>query len=43
MDPGIITPHLAWATAEAMARLADITVGVIRAYLDGAPVNVVNK
>jgi glycerate dehydrogenase len=39
----IITPHLAWATEEARARLIDIAVGNIKAYLNGAPVNVVNK
>lgn len=43
MDPGIISTHLARATAEARARLAGITVGIIKAYLGGAPVNVVNK
>jgi glycerate dehydrogenase len=39
----IITPHLAWATEDARARLIDIAVGNIEAYLNGAPVNVVNK
>ena len=38
----IITPHLAWATREARARLIEIAAGNIRAFLAGRPVNVVN-
>ena len=34
-----ITPHQAWATAEARARLLDIAAGNIRAYLSGEPRN----
>ncbi|NOU77217.1 D-2-hydroxyacid dehydrogenase [Paenibacillus sp. LMG 31458] len=37
----IITPHIAWATKEARARLMGTAVGNVRAYLDGRPVNVV--
>ena len=37
-----ITPHLAWATAEAKARLVDVLVNNIRAFANGAPINVVN-
>lgn len=37
----IITPHIAWATKEARARLMNTAVGNVRAYLDGRPVNVV--
>ncbi|MDF2648582.1 MAG: glycerate dehydrogenase [Paenibacillus sp.] len=37
----IITPHIAWATREARARLMDTAIGNVRAYLDGRPVNVV--
>ncbi|KRF35826.1 D-2-hydroxyacid dehydrogenase [Paenibacillus sp. Soil787] len=37
----IITPHIAWATKEARARLMDTAIGNVRAYLDGRPVNVV--
>lgn len=37
-----ITPHIAWATHEARARLIRIAVGNIMAYLAGAPRNVVN-
>ncbi len=39
----IITPHIAWATIEARARLMDITVSNLSAFLQGNPVNVVNK
>jgi glycerate dehydrogenase len=38
----IVTPHLAWATKEARARLMDIAVENVRAFLAGTPVNVVN-
>ncbi len=37
-----ITPHIAWATPEARARLMDISAKNLAAYVDGAPVNVVN-
>ena len=37
----IITPHIAWATKEARARLMDITVSNLSAFLQGNPVNVV--
>ena len=39
----IITPHIAWATKEARARLLDATVSNLSAFLQGNPVNVVNK
>lgn len=38
----IITPHIAWATKEARARLMEITIGNLTAYKNGNPVNVVN-
>lgn len=38
-----ITPHIAWATAEARERLMDIALGNLRAYLDGRPVNDVTR
>lgn len=38
----IVTPHIAWASSEARARLMDITIGNIRAFLGGSPVNLVN-
>jgi glycerate dehydrogenase len=39
----IITPHIAWATKEARARLMQTTVSNLSAFLEGKPVNVVNK
>ena len=39
----IITPHIAWATKEARERLMDITEKNLAAFLEGQPVNVVNK
>lgn len=38
----ILTPHMAWATLEARARLMAIAVANLRAFLEGAPVNVVS-
>ena len=38
----IFTPHIAWATHEARARLMDIAVENVRAFIGGKPVNVVN-
>ena len=37
----IITPHLAWATRAARARLMKIAVENVRAFLQGRPQNVV--
>jgi len=37
-----ITPHIAWATRSARARLLEIAVENIRAFLSGQPQNVVN-
>jgi glycerate dehydrogenase len=37
-----ITPHIAWATLEARRRLLQETAQNIRAFVDGAPINVVN-
>jgi len=39
----IITPHMSWGAREARQRIMDITVDNIRAYLSGAPINVVNR
>ncbi len=38
----IITPHIAWAAKEARARLMDTVVSNLQAFIDDAPVNVVN-
>jgi len=37
-----ITPHIAWATRAARARLMETTIGNVRAFLAGKPQNVVN-
>lgn len=39
----IITPHISWAPKESRQRIMDITAANIKAFLDGAPVNVVNR
>lgn len=39
----IITPHMAWASLAARQRLMAQTAANIRAFMEGAPVNVVNK
>lgn len=39
----IITPHVAWAPMETRRRLLRIVLSNIRAYLDGTPLNVVNR
>ena len=38
----IITPHIAWALKEARARLMDIAINNLSAFISGEPVNVVN-
>ena len=38
----LITPHIAWATEEARARLMDATVANVAAFVAGSPVNVVS-
>ncbi len=38
----LITPHIAWATHAARARLMDTSVANVRAFLAGKPENVVN-
>lgn len=38
----IITPHISWAPKESRQRIMDCTVANVRAFLNGAPVNVVN-
>lgn len=38
----LITPHIAWAPTESRARLLNIAVDNVAAYLAGKPVNVVN-
>ena len=38
----LITPHISWAPKEARQRILDTTCENLRAFLTGAPVNVVN-
>ena len=38
-----LTPHIAWATSEARTRLMQIAVSNVKAFMDGMPVNVVNR
>jgi glycerate dehydrogenase len=39
----LVTPHIAWATKEARARLMQTAVDNVKAFLAGAPANVVNR
>ncbi|WP_338044752.1 NAD(P)-dependent oxidoreductase [Paenibacillus periandrae] len=39
----LITPHIAWAPKESRARLMNIAVDNLEAFLSGNPVNVVNS
>lgn len=38
----LVTPHIAWATKASRARLMEIAVNNVKAFLAGKPVNVVN-
>ena len=38
----IITPHISWASKAARQRIMDQTVANVRAFLEGAPIHVVN-
>ena len=38
----IITPHISWAPRESRQRIMDCTVENVKAYMAGAPQNVVN-
>jgi glycerate dehydrogenase len=42
-DNCIITPHIAWAPKESRKRLMDVAVENLKEFLDGNPINVVNK
>ena len=39
----IITPHVAWASIESRQRLLDVVINNVKAFLNGSPINVVNK
>lgn len=38
-----ITPHISWAPKESRQRIMDMTCGNLKAFINGSPVNVVNK
>ena len=38
----LLTPHIAWATSEALQRLMDITANNLRTWLEGTGENIVN-
>ena len=38
-----ITPHIAWAPIESRARLLEMAINNLAAFLKGSPINVVNK
>lgn len=38
-----LTPHIGWTSFEARVRLMDVITSNVAAYLDGKPVNVVNR
>ena len=39
----IITPHISWAPKESRQRIMDCAVANVKAYLEGKPINVVNR
>ena len=39
----IITPHISWAAKASRQRIMDITVANVKAFVDGQPINIVNK
>lgn len=39
----ILTPHVAWAPLETRERLRDVALGNVRAFMEGAPRNVVSR
>lgn len=39
----LITPHISWAAQASRQRIMDITVDNIKAFVEGNPINVVNK
>lgn len=39
----IITPHISWAAQAARQRIMDVTINNVKAFIEGNPINVVNK
>lgn len=38
-----ITPHISWAAVEGRQRLASFAIDTVKAFLDGAPINIVKE
>jgi phosphoglycerate dehydrogenase-like enzyme len=43
LDNLVMTPHLGWQADRTYRYMADVTVRLIEAWLDGAPIGVINK
>ena len=41
-ENAFVTPHIAWGTTEARARLIDVAIGNIKKFMGGQPMNVVS-
>lgn len=41
-ENAFITPHIAWASNEARARLVEVAISNVRAFIEGKPANVVS-
>ena len=41
-ENAFITPHIAWASNEARARLVEVAISNVRAFVEGKPANVVS-
>ena len=39
----IITPHISWASKESRQRLMELALSNLKAFLDGSPINIVNR
>ena len=39
----LITPHMSWGAKEARQRIMDITADNVKAFVEGNPINVINK
>ena len=39
----LITPHISWAPKESRQRLMDIAIANLKSFVEGSPINVVNK
>ena len=39
----LITPHISWAAKDARQRIMDVTADNIRSFIEGNPINIVNR